>query len=443
MAYYDIEDDDFLDLTPHEVGMVDPDDLRNVKGFETELDDLELVEVNDQPQTESWKFPPMTRVGNNGVCYIWQIGFHENQLLILHGPIDTQTVEKRQVDLNTSGRDLQEQALQEARIRYQNKYKSGYIGIGQTEPPMVKGMKGYLYKDGEIKKFPVLVSPKLDGLRLLAQHEGGDNVVCRSYLNSVYTHLGHIVEELIVFFSFIGIVYACLDGELFRRGLELYEIQSIVHTVKTRHPDLEKIRFYIFDLITDEDMPSEIRYQKIKMAYDRYVEETGSKPKYLKIVPNKLIYDVKSLKKEKDRRIKQKYEGICIRRVSYEGYIDSKGREKRSYFPKDSKDYKMCVYKHGRSKRIFKWKDYIDEEGFVVGVRSAKGEETGAAMLLIKDVKGHVIPIRHGKEEDRRKWMKNPKLVIGRVFKFKHVGRGPNGIPIQPTGIGFRDLKWD
>ena len=77
----------------------------------------------------------------------------------------------------------------------------------------------------------------------------------------------------------------------------------------------------------------------------------------------------------------------------------------------------------------------------MIRVESAKGKETGAAMLIVRDDFGIEIPIRFGTMEERREWMDNPKLVLGKKFTFKYSRRSPDNVPIEPGGVAFRDYE--
>lgn len=85
-------------------------------------------------------------------------------------------------------------------------------------------MKGYEYKNGAIKSWPVYTHAKLDGIRMLCQDMGrstggfqlntsrtyiSGTLAMRSWLNNPYTHLTHI-EELQEFFPYLP-RYCTLD----------------------------------------------------------------------------------------------------------------------------------------------------------------------------------------------------------------------------------------
>lgn len=393
-------------------------------------DSFVLVRTDEIPPQKPWKLPMMYKIGNNGVIYIWQIGFDGQQMLICHGPVTSTTIDTRAVEVNTSGRDIWSQGHQETLRKYINKFYDGYAQAGSTEPSMIKGMKGKPYKEGCIKRYPVLVSPKLDGTRLLGQHLGGKNVSCRSYLNRPITHLKHIEEDILTLSAYLP-AYATLDGELYRHGMIFQDIISATKTVISDHKDVLNIEFHIFDIYYDLNPSSEDRYTLLLSAYQRYKEEKeqkGDTKISIQIVPNYVVNSHLEIVRYKDYFVSLGYEGAVIR---HSGYGTLPG----------TKNYEMSRYKPGRSTHIYKLKDFIDEEGIVVGVSEAEGKESGAALLIIRDKYNIDTRIRFGTLIDRREWFYNPNIVLGKKFTFRYFIRGKDNAPIQPTGVAFRDYE--
>ena len=378
------------------------------------------------PTQMAWKLPLMFKYGNNTVMYLWQIGFNGMRLYVMHGPAETTTVVSKEVKTNTSGRSLQEQALLNARAKYKNMFFNGYVQVGSTDTRMIKGMKGYPYKPGVMKGKAWLASPKLNGIRLLCQHKGGNVMETRTYLNRVYKHFTLIVEQLIKLSVYMdGLI--TYDGELYKHGMEFYDISSAVKTQNYDHPQLPLINYCIFDYWSEENPHAEERYKRLCAAYQQLVSDGETLPN-ITIVPQILINTEEQAIALKNYYVDLGFEGLVIRRAAGNS-------------PVGSRDFDMSKYKHGRSTRLYKIKDFIDEEAEVIGVISAEGKEEGQALLVIKDDQGIVTNIRFGQAEERMSWFQNPALVVGKKFTFKYFERGPLGAPIQPTGVGFRDYE--
>lgn len=390
-------------------------------------DSMLLIRVDEVPPSSPWKFPMMYKYGNNGVRYLWQIGFDGSKMVILHGPDTTTTIDTRMVETNTSGRNIYQQGYLEALAKYKNKFFTGYVQVGSSNPPMIKGMKGYPYKPGCIKRYPVLVSPKLDGTRFLGQPMGGTTVSCRSYLNRPITHLKHIEEEILALSVYLP-AYITLDGELYRHGMGFHQIISATKTVKSDHPEVKLIQFNIFDTYYDLNPPAEDRYNMLISATQRLKEETGKELQSIVIVPKYIAYSHDDIVKYKNYFISLGYEGTVIQHMANGAKIGTK-------------PYEMSRYKPGRSTHIYKYKDFIDEEGIVIGVSDAEGKESGAGLLIVQDKYNIRTRIRFGTLAERRDWLRNPSLVMGKRFTFKYYERSEDNAPIQPTGVAFRDYE--
>lgn len=390
-------------------------------------DNFALIATTDIPPRVPWKYPMMYKYGNNDVMYIWQIGFDGSKMYVCHGPVTNTTVDTRDVELNTSGRDIWQQGHQETLKKYTDKFYAGYVQAGSSQTAMVKGMKGYPFKSGCIRKFPVVVSPKLDGTRMLSQYISAGNLSCRSYLNKPICHLKHIEEDLNLFFAYLP-CNSTLDGELYKHGMCFHDIISAVKTYTSEHKDVKTIEYHIFDIDYPDNPPSELRYNLLLSACNRLREDNPDRHISLVIVPNYICNTEDEITQYKDHFVSLGYEGCVIR---YTSYGSSPG----------TKDYERSRYKPGRSKRIFKYKNFIDEEATVVGIKSADGKESGAALLILRDKLGINTAVRFGTTNERRIWMNDPSIVLNRQFTFRYYARSADGAPIQPTGVCFRDYE--
>lgn len=398
------------------------------------------LRLDQTPTTPTWKLPVMYREGNNGVLYLWQIGFDGTQLVRLHGPTTTTTINTREVELNSSGRGLPEQALLVARNKFKSKFQAGYQIAGATDPPHVKGMKGQRYTPGCVKRWPVLGSPKLEGARLLTQHVGGRRVVCRSYLNTIYTHLIYIESEVLDFMPYLP-AFTTLDGEMYHHGMSFQRIISAIKTMNSVHPDMKQIQYHIFDMVCEDNPPSEERYAILQGAYNKWQEDRQHlrqqrDPKLppleeldiISIVPQTPLYDDTQVIALKDFYVSHGYEGLYLRPMANGELPGSKAYEESRYY-------------YGRSSRVFKVKDFIDEEGIVVGVEEGKGKDRGTAKLLVQDPSGNIVTVRFGSQEDRTSWLAHPEMVVGQPFTFKYAERSSYGKAQHATGVGFRTYE--
>lgn len=395
--------------------------------------DFETISIADQPKTSRWKLTTLYKNTINGATLFWEVGFNGAQLEINYGHVDGAVVSDRtDVKTNSSGRDINEQALLNARQRYREKYREGYQPLGDPEPPMIKGMKGDKYeKETDIKSWPVEVQPKLDGIRMLCHRSRDGSVFCRSYENKHWTHLGFIADQVQAFLVYLP-PQTTVDGELYVHGMPFTTLTSIVKTMKKVHPELQKIQYHIFDIdyLVDGSRPClEDRMIQLEKSYKAYLNDLGDQSTSLVLVESQTAYSAEDIKSLHDIYEKQGYEGVMI-------------KKRANGSAKDSKTYKESEYKPGRSKNILKYKSFQDEEGTVVGVHDSEGREKGAARLEIEDMRGNRIIMRfEGPLKLRKEWLKKPETVMGKRATFRYQELSEYGVPRFPVGVAIRDYE--
>lgn len=433
----------------------------------------EEVRMDQTPREQRWALTPLYKMSVNGGLLYWQIGFDGmKNLEMSHGYADgvirTDTTEVR---LNVARRNIQEQALLEARQRYRLKYREGYQPAGSTTTPLVKAMKGYEYKPSSIKYWPVYTQPKLNGIRMLCQNMGlqaglqtmGNNrisaLAMRSWLNNVLTNLTHLEPELIEFFEYLP-KNATLDGELYNHNMDFTVLTSAVKTVKSVHSRLHEVQYWIFDINYEDTMgpppPYERRYELLIGAYQRYIQDQAHQhldiperdpsqaasshisgesndvtglSKVFRIVPSEIARNHEEILQQHDRHVAVGYEGIMIKKIS-------NGSDP------GSKQYSETLYKAGKGNHILKYKQFIDEEAMVINVTEAEGTEKGAAMLIVLDRRGNQFQVRmRGDMERRRIWYQNPELIIGKEITIRYQELSIYGVPRFPIGVAVRDYE--
>ena len=213
--------------------------LDNQHGFEE-------LRADSSPATEKWSLPMMLKLAASGNYMKWQIGFNGQELVAICSYVNGKIREPffTEVFTNNSNRTLQEQALLEARKKYADKYDEGYRPIGCLEPIQLKGMKGQEFTPGKTKlNYPVMVQPKYDGIRLLAQDRGVAGISLLSWTNKKVTTMDHLLPILKVFFANLP-AYSTLDGELYLHDIDFSEIISAYSTRKKSHPLASKLIYH-------------------------------------------------------------------------------------------------------------------------------------------------------------------------------------------------------
>lgn len=270
-------------------------------------------------------------------------------------------------------------------------------------------------------KFPVMASPKLDGVRVIVY----DGVVySRNFKRIPNDH----VQELFGRKECHG-----FDGELIVGDVTSDTVfQATTSGVMTGagEPD---VTLHVFDY-TGSIHHFSSRHSELK--------KRAHKQKHVKVVPHVLIKNLEELNAYEEECVAQGYEGIMIR--------DPQGK-----------------YKHGRSTTkeggLLKIKRFEDDEAVVIGceelmtnhneqeldnlghkVRSSKKEGLVPAgklgALIVKHKTFGEFKIGSGFTEDARikLWSERDELK-GRLAKFKYQPSGVKDKPRFPVFLGFRN----
>jgi DNA ligase-1 len=393
----------------------------------TTLDDTEnnVIDPYQRPTTDSWWLPSLY---NDKL--VWQIGFDGEELVIRHGHIGGAIqVTTRKVLVNSSGRNLQEQALLEAKQRYWKQEHKGYTNGYTILPQYPKPMLANKYEPKKIKSFPVLVQAKIDGVRMLA-HLAGNRVHLRSRENKEWDHLDHIREELAVLFSYLPV--GChLDGELYVHD---WSFNTLISAVKTgqvtkstknrrdKHQLNRQVQYYIFDIIIPQ--PAKDRQELLDSAFQECQKDRPFS--FLRIVPATLCYSHEELVQFHNCYVENGFEGAIIRHVQ--------GSNRNGF--------DLTLYRDKRSDNLLKFKMFTDEEGEVVDIVEGTGTEEGLAMIVVRDSRGNIFSVRpRGTFDMRREWYLNRDQLIGKRYTFRYFELTEYNVPRFPIGIAFRDYE--
>lgn len=390
---------------------------------------MEEIRMDEEPISGKWVLTPLYKETLNGKIMKWQIGFDGKCLVITHGYADgIIRTTKTEVSVNLSGRNMQHQGLLEARQRYKQKYKEGYTPAGCKNETFSVGMKGLVYEKGKIKEWPVLLQPKLNGIRLLCQ-KIGNNVTLRSWKNNLYSHLRYIEKEINEFIAYLP-YDTTIDGEMYSHGMDFTDITSAVRTVKKEHELLQKIEYWVFDINCqiEPPLPFEKRYEILVNAYGKYIED-NPEIKHIAIVPCVSCYSENELEKYHSAYISEGYEGTMIKKISNGSAVGSKS-------------YTSSLYKQSKCSNILKYKNFIDEETTIIEVFEAKGTEKGAAIFKVMDVRKNHFNVRmKGSIENRKNYFDNKDLLIGKQLTIRYQELSIYGVPRFPVGVDIRDYE--
>lgn len=388
-----------------------------------------------------WRLTPLYRTSATGALLMWWIGFnietHELTMVFGHvgGKIRAETTK---VELNLSGRDIHTQSVQEARQRYQIKYRNEHYRPPGEKPKFFnKPMLAKKLEKGKTRlRFPVLVQPKLDGARCLARLEDGE-MIFRSRGDVRWLHLNdEFGEEVAKFLSYIP--YQCeLDGEAYLHGKKFTEFAKILKNMRVKDPQIKDLHYYIYDFNSAEPIVMEDRIAILNQALAAY-EADGNIRTRFSVLQTYTVSSMEDIERAHRHFRTLGFEGTIIRKMAGPGATE--------------RQIKEALYKSGRGLNLIKYKDIEDAEGTVVGIEDARGTEAGAAILIIRcthpNASGTMIttdvPMRPAYSiEERRIWLANPSSVMGKKVTYEYAEISEYGVPRNPVMKAFRDYEGD
>lgn len=362
------------------------------------------------------QLPTLYKLSSSGALQFWSIRSEGNSVITEFGQVGSDKIQTT-TDVISEGKNIgkknetspAQQAALEAEQKWTKKVKSGYmedrsrVESGETDLDGIKPMLAHVYEDYKDKlKFPVIVQPKLDGMRCIAVITEGK---CKLYSRTQkpINTVPHIVAELESLYEGESIT---LDGELYVHSSEdnFNELMSILKRDEL-HPDHEKIQYWIYDVPSSAEPFSEreilIRSKKYTVPVWCHVAEDEN--------------DVDDILND---FIVNGFEGAMIRNPN--------GK-----------------YENKRSKNLLKYKKFQDAEFKVVGVEEGKGKLLGKAGAFVCETKeGKRFNVKmEGSLESLTDYLVNFNEYEGKYLTIRFFSYTVDGVPRFPVGVGFRDER--
>jgi DNA ligase-1 len=287
-----------------------------------------------------------------------------------------------------------------------------------------KGFKPMLASPADLDKlrYPVWVSPKLDGIRAIASN------------GKLYSRSLKLIPNNELQANALLDRLDLLDGELISGSQVAPEVfQVTTSDVMTADKPVPNVRFYVFDYI--DSRPFEKRLADLSKFHSFFVRS----------VTQKLVENKEDLFELEEDYIRFGFEGIMIR--------DPQG-----------------LYKYGRStvkeQYLLKLKRFEDDDGVIVGFEEKEHNEN----VLERDNLGHAK--RSTKQSGKRKagtlgalilecenWpdrvrigtglsdglrhaiWKDRRAYLGKIVSFRFQRTGTKHLPRIPSFKGFRDKR--
>ncbi len=393
--------------------------------------------------TAAFTLPILYKLGAYDKVLVWIISFNGTNLIMHWGTEDklkagTLQYSVAPVELNTSGRNLQEQALLEARSRWKRKCdKDGFSD--KTIDMNVLNMPAMLANTFDpIKRqvrFPAFVQPKFDGDRARANptEDGGVYMISRG--TKVINHFDHIREDLKKLFPFITNVMLRIfpdsyplfrtDGELYTSNIAFDQASGITRYSENRSASSKEILFnyYIFDLIISGNYTYDERLSILNEAYNECIKTNVLN--YIVLVPCEIVNSNAEIVQKHNEYVSRGFEGVII----------------RMYGGKNEKERKQSYYLNHRCSSILKYKQFDEDEAVIVGANSATGTENGAVVWRLKAKNGKIFDCRPRGSVPSRKQLYNSYVTnegrefLGRAYRYRYQGVSADGVPRFPVGL--------
>ena len=341
------------------------------------------------------------------------------------------------------------QALADSDSEINKKVKQGYSEDrnnlkGKTETATIKKpMKAETYKpnpeSGQEKKSytldragirskKVFLQRKYDGWRFRIKVEYGK---CTFYTSSGDITLGfdQIEESLLSTFhknykywnEKYGVTEHILDGEIFNLEKGFYlsasACASIVNITPEKQALRDKMQFHVFDAVIDDPT---VLYETRQKIIGNYID-------------NKFVMPVESIEVIADEKIIDEYMAKFLSE-GYEGLMIK---------------VPGTPYEFKRSKYVFKYKPFEDDEFEIVGFKkSITGETLGSFQCKMPNGKTFFANPKDdfGKDETKLEIWKNKEKYLGKFITVTFMGIGPEdpkdpmntGLPRHPRAKCFR-----
>lgn len=344
----------------------------------------------------------------DGSHKVWSINVVDNKIIISHGKLGGKQIVKEELIYGKNiGRinetSNEQQAILEAESRYKKQRDKGYRpSLDELDELDVLPMLAQDYlKNGHKLTYPVLCSPKKDGVRCLAIRHV-DGVELRSRGGKEYD-VPHIQKALFDVLKEGEI----LDGEIWLHSTPLEDIVSA-----TRRQDNHlhtQLQYHAFDYV-EQNVPFVERYAKLESVFNR----DGLAHNVIVLVRHILVQNEEEMLSWHKYYVSLGEEGIIARGL-------------------------QGMYESGkRSTQLQKRKDFLDEEFVITGVQE---DRNGNAVLEVwcPVAKSH-FNVCYGDFEQRKHQLERPNDYIGKWITIKYQSRYRDTLlPSFPTGVCIRE----
>jgi ATP-dependent DNA ligase len=364
------------------------------------------------------KLPTLFIRTATGALQYWTIQAHQDFVHISYGQVDGTPIHtKEKCEAKNLGKNNykspEEQAVIRAKQLYDKKLKEGYVAdinqaqAGENDLPGTDPMLAFDYEKKEkYIKYPCLVQPKLDGMRLIIIINNGKAKLFSRTRKEILT-LPHLVEEAEKLFPNQSII---LDGEAYTHELK-HDFNRLMSLIKRDevHKDSKLIQFHCYDVVGQEPWPDRNREKSIKINQEGF---------YFKNVDTSIANNFEMIKEYFSLYLDNNYEGLMIRDIK-------------------------ASYENKRSPYLLKYKEMMDEEFEIIGCEEGNGKLLGKlGAMVCKTKSGEIFKAKpNGSIEHLEELFKNKETLLGKLatIKFQGYTPKPREVPRFPVLKAIRE----
>lgn len=334
----------------------------------------------------------------------------------------TDTVSKGKNEGRANATTALEQAQAEAKSKWEK--QSGMKGYIEDRAKAEKGENnraGYepmlakpYDKEQKKVKFPVLVQPKLDGMRCLALFLPETKTVeLFSRNGKPIVAVPHLNEQLALFMGHCG--FEILDGELYNHEMR-HDFEGLMSIVrKNKEIDKDKVmQYHIYDCPHDSQNFAE-RHASLLNAF-----EEAPLPG-LVLVNTVLAESHEKVLSIDSENIMNGFEGSMVRNP-------------------------LSLYQNKRTSDLLKVKMFLEEEFEILGMEEGRGKLQGHVGSFICAIPGSENQVTfsvkmEGKMSRLAELFQDPSLFLGKKLTVRYQNLTNEGIPRFPVGKAIRDYE--
>lgn len=372
-----------------------------------------LYKKNTQGKIEQWSIRVQSNSTNSGHTIFTTFGEYRGKMQTKLKLVNKGKNIGKKNETNSG-----EQAWLEAEAKHNGMLKKGYVKslkdakAGKTDS-IIKGgivpMAAHKWQNHSHKiTYPVMVQPKLDGERCVAIwcfKTGKVTLWTRS--RKPILACPHIIKQLEVMLKGIQEGDLFLDGELYKHGLSVEELEKLKGSFrkKTHSPLSLTGEFHIYDCKT---YPQETFKQRLE-----FLSGLTDWHSHVKIVDTYKATNVSMVQGFYGKFLQAGYEGAMVRDPEAD-------------------------YEYKRTKALLKYKPRDDAEFKVIDV--LPGEDNTVVFRCVTDEGKPFKATKAGDKTENQKYLKNKKKYIGKMLTVQYQGfSGKNNVPLFPTAIRIRN----